>query len=85
MAEKKEAKKETPVEEISVPTVEYEEIFIIPESKGDTERYIAVNGERILVQTGKRVMVEKKFAEIIRNSQAQEAEAQAFIDAMLSK
>ncbi len=44
-------------------------IFIPKESRNDTERFISVNGEAILVQTGKAVEVPEKFAEVIRNSE----------------
>ena len=32
-------------------------VFIPKQSRNDTERFVAVNGERILVQTGKTVEV----------------------------
>ncbi len=44
-------------------------IFIPKESRNDTERFISVNGEAIIVQTGKSVEVPEKFAEVIRNSE----------------
>ncbi len=59
-------------------------VFIPKTSRGDTERFIAVNGERILVQTGKTVEIPERFAEVIRNSEAMAAEASAYIDANVS-
>lgn len=60
-------------------------VFIPKQSRGDTERFIAVNGERILVQTGKKVEVPERFAEVIRNSEAMAATAAEFIDANISE
>ena len=34
-------------------------VFIPKQSRNDTERFIAVNGERILVQTGKTVEIKE--------------------------
>ena len=44
-------------------------VFIPKQGRNDTERFVAVNGERILVQTGKTVEVPKRFAEVIKNSE----------------
>jgi len=71
MALKKDAKPEN-----SVP------VFIPKLCKGDDERYVAVNGRRILVQTGKTVYLPKEFAEVVLNSQAQDEAAQAYIDSI---
>ena len=59
-------------------------VFIPKQSRSDTERFIAVNGERILVQTGKNVEVPERFAEVIKNSEAMAATAAAYIDANIS-
>lgn len=56
------------------------EIYIPKESRSDNERFIAVNGERILVQTGKKVKVPKRFAEVIENSVAMAHEAAEYIE-----
>ena len=58
-------------------------VMIPKTGKGDDERLIAVNGRRILVQTGKTVYLPPEFAEVVLNSQAMETEAQAYIDANL--
>lgn len=74
MAEKK---KTQPIKE-----TEKEKVYIPPEGRGDTQRFISVNGRRLLVQTGKELFLPKMYAEVIKNSQAQDREAQAYIDAM---
>ncbi len=59
-------------------------VFIPKESRNDTERFVAVNGERILVQTGKSVEVPKRFAEVIENSARMAAVSAKYIDANTS-
>ncbi len=61
------------------------EVFIPKQNRGDTERFVAVNGERILVQTGKKVKVPERFAEVIKNSQEMAAVSDAYIEANISK
>ncbi len=60
-------------------------VYIPKQNRGDTERFVAVNGERILVQTGKNVKVPERFAEVIKNSQEMAAVSDAYIDANISK
>ena len=59
-------------------------VFIPKESRNDTERFVAVNGERILVQTGKTVEIPERFAEVIKNSENMAAVSAAYIDANIS-
>lgn len=59
-------------------------IFIPKESRNDTERFISVNGERILVQTGKTVEVSERFAEVVRNSEKMAQLSQEYIDNNIS-
>lgn len=59
-------------------------VFIPKQSRNDTERFVAVNGERILVQTGKTVEVPERFAEVIANSEKMAAVSAAYIDANIS-
>ena len=59
-------------------------VFIPKQSRNDTERFVAVNGERILVQTGKTVEIPERFAEVIKNSEAMAAISAAYIDANIS-
>ncbi len=59
-------------------------VFIPKQSRNDTERFVAVNGERILVQTGKTVEIPERFAEVIRNSEEMAAVSAAYIDANIS-
>ena len=61
--------------------LEMKTVFIPRKSKNDTERYVAVNGENMLIQTGKAVEVPLRFAEVIENSQKQDSLAEAFIEA----
>lgn len=56
-------------------------VFIPKQTRNDTERFVAVNGERILVQTGKTVEVPERFAEVIKNSEEMAAISAAYIDA----
>lgn len=60
---------------------ELREVFIPRKDKNDTERYVAVNGENVLIQTGRAVKVPERFALVIEQSQRQDAEAEAFIEA----
>lgn len=60
---------------------EMKTVFIPRRSKNDTERYVAVNGENMLIQTGRAVEVPLRFAEVIENSQRQDSHAEAFIEA----
>lgn len=59
-------------------------VFIPRQSRSDNERFIAVNGERILVQTGKTVEIPAKFAEVLRNSEEMAAVSAKFIDENIS-
>ena len=55
-------------------------VFIPRRSKNDTERYVAVNGENMLIQTGTAVEVPLRFAAVIEASQRQDRAAEAFIE-----
>ena len=59
-------------------------VFIPKQSRNDTERFVAVNGERILIQTGKTVEVPKKFAEVIKNSEKMAQVSAKYIDDNIS-
>ncbi len=56
-------------------------VFIPRKNKTDTERYVAVNCENMLIQTGKAVEVPARFAYVIEQSQKSDAAAEAFIEA----
>ena len=56
-------------------------VFSPRKNKNDTERYVAVNGENMLIQTGRNVEVPLRYAEVIENSLRQDAAAEAFIEA----
>lgn len=68
----------------SKPSEKLVSVFIPKQSRNDTERFIAVNGERILVQTGKTVEIPERFAEVIRNSEKMAAISAEYIDANIS-
>jgi hypothetical protein len=59
-------------------------VFIPKESRDDTERFIAVNGERILVQTGKTIEIPERFAEVIKNSEMMAQTSAEYIDKNIS-
>ena len=65
----------------AAPAAETKIVFIPRTNKDDTERYVAVNGENMLIQTGKNVEVPLRFAEAVENSQRQGAAAEAYIAA----
>ena len=44
-------------------------VFIPKNGRNDNERYVAVNGKRILVRTGEAVSVPLPFAQVIDHSQ----------------
>lgn len=66
----------------AVKTDEFETVFLPKMDKNDDAQYVAVNGRRILVRKGEPVNVPKAHAEVIRNSQAADRQAQAFIDSV---
>ena len=67
------------------PGEELVELFIPKKSRDDTERFLAVNGENVMVQTGVTVKVKRKFKEVYDNSVAQEAAAEEFISNNINK
>ncbi len=67
------------------PGEEEVELFIPKKSRDDTERFLAVNGENVLVKTGVTVKVKRKFKEVYDNSVAQEAAAEEFISNNINK
>lgn len=59
-------------------------VFIPKESRNDTERFVSVNGENILIQTGKTVEVPERFAEVIKNSEEMARISAEYIDENIS-
>lgn len=59
-------------------------VFIPKESRNDTERFVSVNGENILVQTGKTVEVPERFADVIKNSEKMAGISAEYIDNNIS-
>lgn len=66
----------------AVQADEFETVFLPKMDKNDDAQYVAVNGRRILVRKGEPVQVPKAFAEVIRNSQAADKQAQAYINSV---
>lgn len=60
------------------------DLFIPKTHKTDTQRFVSVNGERILIKTGVPVKVKRKFAEVIQNSISAAQAADAYIEANMS-
>ena len=58
---------------------EFKTVYIPKESRNDTERYVGINGKRILVRCGEVVSVPSEFAEVIENSLKMSALSDAYI------
>ncbi len=56
-------------------------VFIPKQNRNDTQRFVSVNGERILVQTGTKVKIPAKFAEVLKNSEEMQTQAENYIEA----
>ena len=54
-------------------------VFIPKNGRNDNERYVAVNGKRILVRTGEPVSVPLAFAEVIERSQRMDRQNDDYI------
>ena len=61
---------------------EYETVFVPKTARDDDKLYVAVNGERIMIQKGVSVTVKKKFAEVINNSLEQDRKTDEYISSM---
>lgn len=55
-------------------------VYIPRKSKNDTERYVAVNGENMLIKTGVAVEVPAPFAEVVEESLRVDSAAERFIE-----
>jgi 2-hydroxychromene-2-carboxylate isomerase len=54
-------------------------VVVPKQSRDDTQRFVAVNGERIIVQTGIPVQVPRRFAEVLENSERMAVDAERYI------
>ena len=54
-------------------------VFIPKRGRNDNERYVAVNGKRMLIRCGEAVTVPYEFKEIIEQSQKQDRLSDAYI------
>lgn len=66
-----------------------EELVTIQLFKGQEEKYkadlpVSVNGETVLVQRGKPVTLKRKFAEVIKNMEEQNAYAVSLMESLQS-
>lgn len=64
--------------------IEKVKIYIPKRNKNDNERFIACNGKRVMLQTGKTVEVSPEIAEVYYNSVRQREEAEKRISNMIS-
>lgn len=65
-------------------TNEKVKIYIPKRNKNDNERFIACNGKRVMIQTGKTVEVTPDIAEVYENSVRQREDAEKRISGMVS-
>jgi hypothetical protein len=79
-------KKTTPEleNENTQPAIDPGEELVTVQLFKDNDRYkddlfVAVNGERILIQRGVPVQIKRKFAEVIENSQLQDQQTDAMM------
>ena len=54
-------------------------VFIPKRGRNDNERYVAVNGRRMLIKCGESVAVPHEFKEIIEQSQKQDRLSDEYI------
>jgi hypothetical protein len=54
-------------------------VFIPKQGRNDSERYIAINGKRLLVRTGESVEIPAEFAAVIENSLKMAAHSDDYI------
>lgn len=54
-------------------------VFIPGRGRNDTERYVAINGKRMLVKCGESVEVPSDFAKIINQSLEQDRKSDEYI------
>lgn len=75
---------ETETTETAAPAIDPGEELVTVQLFKDNGRYkddlfVAVNGERILIQRGVPVEIKRKFAEVISNSQLQDQQTDAMM------
>ena len=71
-----------PVEEVAPKVKDTETVFLPLDDTHKRPLFVCVNGRSLRVQRGKNVEVPKEFAEAIRNSMEQEAEAIRYSDSV---
>ena len=80
------AAKEIPEQEINSSVDPGEELVTVQlfkdNGKYKDDLYVAVNGERILIQRGVPVQIKRKFAEVIEHSQQQDQQTDALMQRM---
>lgn len=73
---------EAPVEEVAPKGNDTEMVFLPLDDTHKRPLFVCVNGRSLRVPRGKNVEVPKEFAEAIRNSMEQEAEAIRYSDSV---
>lgn len=71
-----------PVEEVASMVKDTETVFLPLDDTHKRPLFVCVNGRSLRVPRGKNVEVPKEFAEAIRNSMEQEAEAIRYSDSV---
>lgn len=71
-----------PVEEVAPKAKDTEMVFLPLDDTHKRPLFVCVNGRSLRVPRGKNVEVPKEFAEAIRNSMEQEAEAIRYSDSV---
>ncbi len=87
MATKKTTEQPEVVETVETEVADPGEELVTVQLFRDNDRYrddlfVAVNGERILIQRGVPVQIKRKFADVIENSQKQDQQTDALMQRM---
>ena len=56
------------------------EVFIPKGDRNDTQQFVSVNGENILIQKGVNVKIPQRYAQVLENSDAMRELALAYMD-----
>ena len=71
-----------PVEEVAPKEKDTETVFLPLDDTHKRPLFVCVNGRSLRIPRGKQVEVPKEFAEVVRNSLEQEAEAIRYSDSV---
>ena len=56
------------------------EVFIPKTDRNDTQQFVSVNGENILIQKGVSVKIPLRYAQVLENAEAMHELAQMYMD-----